>query len=68
MIGGFELPGMAAWRVEMCYAEFQEHCVKTHGLLETDNAQMYFDLKVGTLTLLLRGTIFTRSGDLDLIS
>jgi hypothetical protein len=43
---------MAAWRVERCYAEFREHCIKTHGLRETDtNAQMFFDLEEGTLTL-----------------
>jgi hypothetical protein len=37
---------------ETCYEEFREHCIETHGLLETDmNAQMYFDLKEGTLTL-----------------
>jgi hypothetical protein len=48
---GFPLPDLALWRVEMCYAKFGQHCVETHGLLETDNAQMYLDLKVGTLTL-----------------
>jgi len=48
---GFCLPDLAAWRVEKCYEKFREHCVKTHGLLETDNAQMHLDLKVGTLTL-----------------
>jgi hypothetical protein len=43
---------MAAWRVEMRYAEFEQHCVERHRLRETDiNAQMYLDLKVGTLTL-----------------
>jgi hypothetical protein len=42
---------MAAWRIERCYDEFREHCIETHALLETDiNAQMYFDLKAGTLT------------------
>jgi len=48
---GFPLPDMAAWRVERCYDEFAEHCVERHGLLETDSAQMYLDLKVATLTL-----------------
>jgi len=49
---GFPLPDLAPWRVEMCYDEFGQHCVKTHGLRETDiNAQMYLDLKLGTLTL-----------------
>jgi len=48
---GFPLPDLAPWRVEMCYAKFGLHCVERHGLLETDNAQMYFDLKLGTLTL-----------------
>jgi hypothetical protein len=43
---------MAAWRIERCYAEFKKHCAERHGLLETDmNAEMYLDLKVGTLTL-----------------
>ncbi len=37
---GFPLPDLAPWRVEKCYAEFGP-----------DNAQMYLDLKVGTLTL-----------------
>jgi hypothetical protein len=49
---GFRLPDMAAWRIERCYAEFKKHCAERHGLLETDmNAEMYLDLKVGTLTL-----------------
>jgi len=49
---GFPLPDLAPWRVETCYEEFGRHCVERHGLLETDNAQKYFDLKVGTLSLL----------------
>jgi len=50
---GFRLPDMAPWRMERCYAEFREHCVETHALRETDiNAQMYFNLIEGTLTLL----------------
>ena len=49
---GFPLPDLAPWRVETCYDEFREHCIERHALLETDiNAQMYFDLKEGTLTL-----------------
>ncbi len=45
--------GVEGWNTaEKCYAEFGEHCVERHGLLETDtNALMYLDLKEGTLTL-----------------
>jgi hypothetical protein len=48
----FPLPDLASWRVEKCYDEFGQHCIERHGLRESDtDAQMYFDLKGGTLTL-----------------
>ena len=44
---------MAEWRIETCYAKFREYCVERHDLRENDtDAQMFFDLKEGTLTLL----------------
>jgi len=41
------------WHIaETCYEKFREHCVERHALRETDtNAQMWVDLKEGTLTL-----------------
>jgi hypothetical protein len=46
-------PVVNPWNTaETCYEKFREHCVERHGLLETDiNAQMYLNLKEGTLTL-----------------
>jgi hypothetical protein len=39
--------------MEKCYAEFRQHCVERHALLEDDtDAQMWIDLKEGTLTLM----------------
>ena len=38
---------------ETCYEEFREHCVERHGLREDDtDAQVFVDLKAGTLTLM----------------
>jgi hypothetical protein len=45
---------MVEWRITKCYAEFRKHCIKRHALRESDtDAQMFFDLKEGTLTLIL---------------
>jgi hypothetical protein len=50
---GFHLPDLQEERVERCYAEFRAHCIERHGLDETDTeAQMFFDLDAGTLTVL----------------
>jgi hypothetical protein len=52
VIGASLCLNMAAWRVEKCYDEFREHCIERHDLQENDtNAQMFMDLKEGTLTL-----------------
>lgn len=47
---GHSMPDLSNEQVDLCYSEFQKHCIERHGLREWVSTLMFLDLEKWTLT------------------